>query len=83
MHTAFHSPKLGTSFVSSIHREMLPNLTLHSPGSRKTSTLDSLDNAIHFYSSFDTNPLYFLTAQVLAPIPIPIPVSVEPYFYLA
>jgi len=24
--------KLATSFVSSIHREMLPNLILHSPG---------------------------------------------------
>ena len=50
--------------------------------SRKMSTLDSLDNAIHFYSSLDTNPLYFLTALVSAPIPIPVSVSVEAYFYL-
>ena len=49
--------------------------------SRKTSMLALTCNS--FYSSFDTNPLYFLTAQVSAPIPIPIPVSVEPYFYLA
>ena len=58
---------------------MLPNLSLHSPGHQffKENKLDSLDMTIQFYSSFDTDPRYFLTALVL--VLIPIPVSVEPY----
>ena len=35
------------------------------------------DMTIQFYSSFNTNPQFFLTALVSAPIPIP--VLVEPY----